>query len=57
MRQTRVPPNVTRNTKLQGTQRSPELRFRSADFGLLENLIFPALDLYVNGFIGFMLES
>ena len=39
MRQTRVPSNVTRSTKLQGVQ----LTFRSTDFHLPENLIFPAL--------------
>ena len=40
MRQTHVPPNDTRSTKLQGTQCSPELAFRSADFHVPENLIF-----------------
>ena len=43
MRQTRVPPNITRSTKLQGAQCSPELAFRSTDFCVPEYLIFPAL--------------
>ena len=43
MRWERVPSKVTRSTKLQGAQRSPELRFRSTDFHAPENLIFPAL--------------
>ena len=37
MRRTRVPPNVTRSTKLGGAQRSAELAS-----GAPENLIFPA---------------
>ena len=40
MKRTRVPSNVTRSTKLRGTQRSPELTFRSMDFPLPEDLIF-----------------
>ena len=32
MRRTRVPPNVTRSTKLRDAQLSPELAFRSVDF-------------------------
>ena len=43
IRQTCVPPNVTRSTKLWGVQRSPELAFRSTGFRVPENLIFPAL--------------
>ena len=43
MRRTRVPPNVTGSTKLRGAQRSPKLSFRSTDFRVPENLIFPAL--------------
>ena len=43
MRQTRVPPNVTRSMELRGAQRSYELAFRSRDFCVPENLIFPAL--------------
>ena len=43
MRRTRVPPNVTRSTKLGGAQRSPEPAFRSTDFRVPEILIFPAL--------------
>ena len=35
MRRTRVPPNVTKSTKLGG---SPELSFRSTDFREPENL-------------------
>ena len=42
MRQTSVPPNVTRSTKLSGTQHALELAFRSRDFHVPENLIFPA---------------
>ena len=40
--QTHVSHNVTRSAKLQGTQRSPELAFRSTDFLVPENLILPA---------------
>ena len=43
MRQTRVPPNITRSTKLRGTQPSLQLAFRSMDFHVPENLIFSAL--------------
>ena len=43
MRQTRVPRNVTRSTKLRGAQRSAELALRSMDLRVPENLIFPAL--------------
>ena len=34
---------ITRSTKLQGMQHSPELVLRSTDFHAPENLIFPAL--------------
>ena len=37
--------NVKRSAKLRGTQRSPELAFRSTDFRVPENLIFLALNL------------
>ena len=40
-----VPPNVTRSIKLWGAQCSPELAFRSMNFCLWENLIFPVLKL------------
>ena len=43
MSRTRLPSIVTGSTKLQGVQRSPELAFRSTDFRVSENLIFPAL--------------
>ena len=43
MKQARVPPNVTRSTKLQGAQRFPGLAFRNTVFRVQENLIFPAL--------------
>ena len=43
MRQTHVPPNIIRSTKLRGAQHSPELAFRSTDFCVPENLIFSAL--------------
>ena len=43
MRQTHVTPNVTRTTKLRGAEHSPELAFRSTDFRVPGNLIFPAL--------------
>ena len=43
MGQTSVPPNATRSTKLSGTQHALELAFRSTDFHVPENLIFPAL--------------
>ena len=43
MRRTRVPPNVTRSTKLREGQRSRELAFKSTDFLVPENLIFLAL--------------
>ena len=45
MRGTQVPPNVTRSTKLRGAQHFPKLTFRSTDFCVPENLIFPALYL------------
>ena len=45
MRRKRLPSNVTRSVKLRGAQRSPELAFRSTDFRLPENLIFPALKM------------
>ena len=49
MRRTRVPPNVTRSTKLRGAQRSPELTFRSTDIRVPENLMFPTLTyVFVN---------
>ena len=41
MRRTRVPCKMTRSTKLQGAQRSPELGLRNTDFRAPENLIFP----------------
>ena len=41
MRQTRVPPNVTRSTELRGAQRSLKLAFNSTGCRLPEN--FPAL--------------
>ena len=41
VRQTHVSLNVTKSTKLQGAQCSPELAFRSTDFQVAENLIFP----------------
>ena len=34
---------VTRSTKLRGAQRSFELTFRSTDFHVPENLLFPSL--------------
>ena len=43
LRWTHVPWEVTRCTKLWGTQLSPELALRSTDFCTPENLIFPAL--------------
>ena len=43
MRQTRVPPNAIKSTKLRGAQRSPELAFRRKDFCVPENRIFPVL--------------
>ena len=43
MRQTHVPHEVTRCTKLQGAQCSPEIALRSMDFHAPENLTFPAL--------------
>ena len=43
MKRAHVIPNFTRSTRLQGIQRSPELAFRSTDFRVLKNLIFPAL--------------
>ena len=43
VRPTHVPPKATRRTKLQDTQCSPGLSFRSTDFHVPENLIFPAL--------------
>ena len=43
MRWTHVPLNVTRSTKLEGAQCSPEIAFRSMDFCVPENIIFPAL--------------
>ena len=45
MRWTRVPPNVTRSTKLWGVQCSPEPAFRSTDFRVPAKLIFPALKI------------
>ena len=38
-----MPRNGARTTKLWGAQRSTKLAFRSADFVLPENLLFPAL--------------
>ena len=43
MRETLVPPEVTRSTKLGGAEHSPELGFRSMDFRVPENLNFSAL--------------
>ena len=43
MRQTHIPPNITRSTKLQGAQSTPELAFKSTEFCETNNLIFPAL--------------
>ena len=43
MRQTLVPCNVTRSTKLRGAHHAPELVLRSMEFQSPENLIFPAL--------------
>ena len=43
MRLTHVPTKITKSTKLRGTQCSPELAFRSTDFCVPENLIFPSL--------------
>ena len=45
MRQTCVPLNNKRSTKLWGPQRSPEIALRSKNFCVPENLIFPALNL------------
>ena len=43
MRQTLVPRNVTRSTKLRGAQRAPELALRSTELCSPENLFFPVL--------------
>ena len=43
MRLTHVPTKITKSTKLRDTQCSPELAFRSTDFCVPENLIFPSL--------------
>ena len=43
MKQTCLPQNIKRSTKLRGAKRSPELTFRSMEFHIPENLIFPAL--------------
>ena len=43
MRRTCVLSNITSSTKLRGAQHSLELAFRSTDFRVPENLIFPAL--------------
>ena len=43
IRRTSTPPNVTRSTKLWGTQCFPDFAFRSTDLRVPENLIFPAL--------------
>ena len=43
MRRTRVPPNITRSTKLRGAQRFPKLAFKSKDFRVPQNLIFLAM--------------
>ena len=48
MRQTCVPLNITRSTKLRGMQCSPEIAFRSTDFCVPENLNFPALKVNIN---------
>ena len=42
-----VPHSVTRSTKLQGSQCSPKLAFRSTDFLVPENLIFSALFIQI----------
>ena len=39
-----IPSNVTSSTKLWGTQCYPKFAFRSTDFRVQENLIFPAID-------------
>ena len=39
-----IPSNVTSSTKLWGTQCYPKFAFRSTDFRVPENLIFPAMD-------------
>ena len=43
MRQTLLPHNATRSTKLRGAQHAPELALRSTEFSAPENLIFLAL--------------
>ena len=45
MRRTCIQPNVTKSKKLRGAQCSPEIVFRSTDFRVPENLIFPALHI------------
>ena len=39
-----IPSNVTSSTKLWGTQCYPKFAFRSTDFRVPVNLIFPAID-------------
>ena len=43
VRQRIVPHTVTRNAKLQGAQRTPELTVRSTVFRSAENLTIPTL--------------
>ena len=47
MRSICTPPNVIKSTKLPGAQHSPELAFRSTDFHVPKNIIFPALNFIV----------
>ena len=43
MMRTFVAANITKSKNLRGAQRSPEFAFRSTDFCVPENLLFPAL--------------
>ena len=52
MRQTLVPRNVTRSTKLLGAQHAPGLALKSTEFRSPRNLIFLALTLRYKGFEG-----
>ena len=47
VRQTLVPRNVTRSTKLRGAERAPELVLRSTEFRSPENLFFRVLSLCI----------
>ena len=47
VRQTFVPHNATRSTKLRGAQHAPELGLRSTEFHAPEKLIFLALEFDV----------